>query len=442
MGAVPTLLGGVVVIVAVGAIIRGLDVRLVMALAGVGLGALAGDVGAVVAAFLATLSSESFVLPICSAMGFAYVLRESGCDGHLVRLLVKPLRVVRVLLIPGAVGVGFFVNIAVISQASTSVAVGTVLIPLLRTAGFRPEVIGSALVLGASIGGELLNPGAPELLSITRFLGREHGAAVDPRQMQPILAPLLAVQVGVATTMFWFMAARTPRDAAIQEETTADRSVNPVKALIPLVPLAVLMVTGPPLNLVHVPESWLVSNNHPGQYGARLIGASMLLGTALVVLVTPRMFARGATTFFNGAGFAFGNIIAIIAAANAFGTGVNRLRMADWVAGVTRKWPGLLWPLAAAGAMSFAIVCGSGIAATESLYRFFAQPAWPVEENLSVGAVVSIAAAAGRTSSPAAAAVLLVASLVGVNPWSLVRRVGPPLVVATATTAGVAWLKC
>jgi DcuC family C4-dicarboxylate transporter len=386
------------------------------------------------------LSFESFVIPICSAMGFAYVLRESGCDGHLVRLLVRPLRAVRVLLIPGTIGVGFFVNIAVISQASTSVAVGTVLIPLLRSAGFRSEVIGSALVLGASIGGELLNPGAPELQSITRFLNREHAAAVDPRQMQPILAPLLAVQLGVATALFWLLAARTPRDGPAPEEAKSEQGVNPFKAVIPLVPLGVLMVTGPPLNLVHVPEGWLVNPNHPGRFGPRLIGASMMLGTALVVAVTPRLFTRAAKTFFDGAGYAFGNIIAIIAAANAFGTGVNRLRMADWVAGVTRTWPGMLWPLAAAGAMSFAVVCGSGIAATESLYRFFAQPGWSVDDNLAVGAIVSIAAAAGRTSSPAAAAVLLVASLVGVNPWSLVRRVGPPLIVATAATAGVAWL--
>ncbi|MFO0825685.1 MAG: hypothetical protein U0792_21620 [Gemmataceae bacterium] len=45
--------------------------------------------------FLATFSNEKFVVPICSAMGFAYVLRHTGCERHLVLLLVKPLRRVR-----------------------------------------------------------------------------------------------------------------------------------------------------------------------------------------------------------------------------------------------------------------------------------------------------------------------------------------------------------
>lgn len=440
MDAVRTLLGAGVVATAVAAILRGLDVRLVMFLAGLTLGALAGDVGSVIASFFATLSSENYVVPICSAMGFAFVLRESGCDTALVRLLAVPMRNFHRLLIPGAIGIGFFVNIAIISQASTSVAVGTVMIPLLRSAGFRPEVVGSALLLGASIGGELLNPGAPELQSITRFLNREHAAAADPRQMQPILAPLLFVQLSVATLLFWLVSAWEPRCVVKEDPSSEEQGFNPIKALIPLVPLAVLLVTGPPLNLLHVPEAWLLSKDHPGPYGPRLIGASMLLGTVLVALSTPRMIRITAKAFFDGAGYALATIVAVIATANAFGTGVKSLRLADWVAGATRERPALVWPLASAGSFAFAVTCGSGIAATESLYRFFAQPGWSPESNLVVGAVVSIAAAAGRTSSPAAAVVLLVATLVGVNPWQLLKRVGPPLIVATAVTAAVAWL--
>jgi hypothetical protein len=49
-------------------------------------------------------------------MGFAQVLRYSGCDQHLVQLLVKPIRRVRALLIPGTVAVGCIVNISVRRQ--------------------------------------------------------------------------------------------------------------------------------------------------------------------------------------------------------------------------------------------------------------------------------------------------------------------------------------
>ena len=110
-------LGLIVIATAVLAIARRVDVRLVMFLAALAMGSVAGNPLAVLRTFFATFSSEKFIVPICSAMGFAYVLRHTGCDQHLVQMLVKPLRRVRPLLIPGAVCVGFVVNASVISQA-------------------------------------------------------------------------------------------------------------------------------------------------------------------------------------------------------------------------------------------------------------------------------------------------------------------------------------
>ena len=113
------------------------------------------------AQFLVTFSNEKFVVPICSAMGFAYVLKYTDCDRHLVLLLVKPLGYVRALLVPGVVVVGFLVNIPLISQTSTAVCLGAVVVPLMRAAGYSMTTIGACLLLAHSVGGELLNPGAP-----------------------------------------------------------------------------------------------------------------------------------------------------------------------------------------------------------------------------------------------------------------------------------------
>src|SRR5262245_6124479 len=152
-----------VIAAAIVAIYYRLEVRLTLFLAGLTLGVLAGDPMAIVRKFLATFSDEKFVVPICMAMGFAYVLRHTGCDQHLVHLLVRPLTKVRFLLLPGTVVVGFLVNMPVISQTSTAVTIGPVVIPILLAARFSPRAIGAALLLGSSIGGELFNPGAPEL---------------------------------------------------------------------------------------------------------------------------------------------------------------------------------------------------------------------------------------------------------------------------------------
>src|SRR5205085_8693197 len=127
-------LGAAVILLAVFAVLRRVEVRLVLVLAGLALGALAGQPWAVVRKLLSTLADEQFVVPICCAMGFAYVLRHTECDQHLVQLLVRPLRRGGGFLIPGAVLVGFLVNIPIISQTSTAVAIGAVLVPLLRAA--------------------------------------------------------------------------------------------------------------------------------------------------------------------------------------------------------------------------------------------------------------------------------------------------------------------
>src|SRR5262249_29625123 len=103
----------VVVAGAVVLVVRGWDVRLVLLAAAVSMACASGvdadpterfkALAAVVREFLATISNEKFVVPICTAMGFAYVLRHTGCERHLVLLLVKPLRHVRGLLVPGVI---------------------------------------------------------------------------------------------------------------------------------------------------------------------------------------------------------------------------------------------------------------------------------------------------------------------------------------------------
>jgi DcuC family C4-dicarboxylate transporter len=435
-------LGLIVIATAVLAIARRVDVRLVMFLAALAMGSVAGNPLAILRTFFATLSSEKFIVPICSAMGFAYVLRHTGCDQHLVQMLVKPLRRVRPLLIPGAVCVGFVVNASVISQASTAVAVGTVLVPLLQAARLTPTTVGATLLLGSSLGGELLNPGAPEVGTVAGTLG------VEPRDSVQALAPLLFVQLGVATVLFWLACLRAearvksdapevdPTEGPVADDPTF--RVNVFKAVVPLVPLALLMVVGPPFNLLHVPKGWLTDGAGSGAEGVRLIGALMLLGAALAVLAEPKAAGVSAKLFFEGAGYAFTNIVAVIVTAQCFGKGVELIGLSEQIGALvagSRSW---LWPCAAALALAFAALCGSGMAATTSLFPFFAVEGIGTGVLLRVGAVVSIAAAAGRTMSPVAAVVLMCAALTGSQPLAIARRVALPLLAATVATAAVA----
>src|SRR5262245_496432 len=183
------------------AVSRGLDVRLALIVAAFALAGLAGDVAPILREFLATFSNEKFVIPICTAMGFAYVLRHTECDRHLVQMLTRPLRSARLFLIPGVVLVGFLVNIPVISQTSTAVCIGAVVVPLMRAAGLTAATIGATMLLGASIGGELLNPGAPELNTVGQRLG------ISSKEVVPAIVPLVFPHLAMATAMFWWWSA-------------------------------------------------------------------------------------------------------------------------------------------------------------------------------------------------------------------------------------------
>lgn len=440
-------LGLLVIGLAVAAVIRRVDVRLALIVASVVLGLLAGDLGALVQKFLATFADERYVVPICSAMGFAYVLQHTGCDRHLVQLLVNPLRRVRPLLIPGAVLVGFLVNIPILSQTSTAASIGAVLIPLLFAARISPITAGAALLLGASLGGELLNPSAPEYATVTR-----HVEGVSRAVLVGNTLPLVLLQLFVATALFWLLSARAEQKIGATEPAEAGSEAAPfrvslLKAAVPLVPLVLLFLTSRAFDILPLPQGWLVGAGELADlkeaaaqrrgadlFESRLIAAAMLVGVVAAALVSlptreGRVAARDtARAFFAGAGYAFAEIIAIIVAATCFAEGVKRIGVGALIGGFASATPGLLLPAAGFFPLLFAAICGSGFAATQGLFEFFVAPALAQGiDPAYVGSVVSLGAAAGRTMSPVAAVTLMCAKLTNTSPADLVRRVALPL---------------
>lgn len=440
--------GCLVIALAIYAVYRQLEVRLVLLLASLALGMLAWRTDAIVTKFLQTLSDEKFVVPICTALGFAYVIRHTGCDQHLVRLLVNPLRKARVLLIPGTVVIGFVVNMPIISQTSTAVTIGPVVIPLLLAARLSPATVGAAVLLGSSVGGELFNPGAPELRTVIT----ESKAAAKRLELPQIdydtehcirrILPLNLLGAVVATAVFWVLALRRERASAsvtLQPEASdlvPALRVNLFKALIPLIPLVLLYLTAAPLRLIPVPREWLVAETRmdaQGLFDSRLIGATMLIGAAVAGAVVWRKGTGVATAFFEGAGYGFANVVSLIVTASCFGEGIKQLGLAQVVGGLVGGDPALMLAAGGALALGFACLSGSGMATTQSLFVFFAEPSLRLGvDPLHTGAVVSIASAAGRTISPVSAVNLMSAKLTDTSPLELSRLVAVPLLASTA----------
>jgi DcuC family C4-dicarboxylate transporter len=454
------LLGSLIIAATIVAVARRVEVRLVLILAALAMAlaagadkALHGDGWAafaeapmrIVRVFVATFSNEKFVVPICSAMGFAFVLRETGCDQHLVRLLTRPFERVRPLLVPGTVVVGFLVNVPLVSQTSTAVAVGTVLVPLLRASQLSAVTIGAALVLGSSIGGELLNPAAPELRTVAEGLKTEFPGA-SSRDCVAHVNALVWWELLVVTGVFWLISWWAERSQPVVSQSAEPEApafrVNPLKAVIPFIPLVILFLTSPALHILDVPVRWLADPAKQSEVDAldsRLIGAAMLVGVLAAALTAPKTFRNTAATFFEGAGYGFAHIIGLIVAATCFGEGIKLIGLAALVGEFIAAHPGWLIPLAALLPLGFGVLSGSGMAATQSLFGFFVDPIKAVgADPFQVGAVVSLGAAAGRSTSPVSAVNLMASRMAGTDPLSISRRVAIPALAGLATVIALA----
>src|SRR5687767_7479521 len=100
------IIGGAVYLIA-----RRVEVRLVLLGAGLILALLAGKPLAVFDTFTRAMVT-GMVAPICAAMGFAAVLAATGCDRHLVHLLLAPIRRARWAVLPGGILAAYLVNLA------------------------------------------------------------------------------------------------------------------------------------------------------------------------------------------------------------------------------------------------------------------------------------------------------------------------------------------
>jgi DcuC family C4-dicarboxylate transporter len=405
---------------------RKVDIRIVLAAASVGLFALAGQLEQFFVIAAKEMSNAKTVVPICSAMGFAYVVRLTECDTHLIRLLTAPLRRVSALLVPGGAGVGWLVNTAIVSQSSTAATVGPVLIPLVRASGISLATAGSLLLLGASMGGELCNPGAVEIVTLASLLELK-----PPETVAKVLPANLVASV-TALAVFWFLAVRYERrhraaqleSAAAADTTPAEREpppINPAKALVPVVPLLLLFT---------VPRYVVF----PAEFDSSIqIGAAMFVGTAVAGLLAPKAAGELARSFFEGAGYAYTHVISLIVTATVFTEGIKAIGLIEALAALLSHQPFVAMFAAVALPFSLAVVGGSGIAPAVAVMKVLVPLAPGMGlDPVRVGAACAVAAQLGRTMSPAAAVVMMSAAVSGIPRNDLILRVAVPLLCGAA----------
>jgi len=415
----------VVTVLTFAAIIRKAEVRLALLAGGLVMAVLSWNLQAFSEAFTKSMTTAGLISVILPVMGFAAVMELTGCNAHLVRMLTDPLLKVRMVLVPGAMLVTYLINTAISSAAGCTAAVGVILIPAMMAAGIHPAMAGAAVFAGTW--GSVFSPGSPHPAMIAKIANVSVIDVILAHKTASILSALIvAVVLFAEAKLFKQDTDWTPEKAGadLGKLASAKRPkverLNVLMALIPMVPLALLLLT--------VPQFGITTRILPK--GLTVL-ESMLIGSALGMLVTWTGPTKVVTEFFDGMGRAYSLVIGIIIAAGVFIGGLQAAGVIDSFLTVLKGAKSAVPFLGTFGPFVVAVLSGSGDAAAIAFNTAVTPHAAQFGiTSVSLGNMAWVGGSLGRSMSPVAAACIIGAGFAGVSPFELAKRNAVPMLVA------------
>ena len=404
----------VVVCVTVWALIKRYETRMVLIAAGLVMAFASLEPMMAFQQFDKSMTNANLIIAICSAMGFAGVISLTKCDVQLVALLLKPLRSMGIFLLPASMCVAGFCSVAIPSTAGLCAAVGPTLIPILVRAGFKPAIAAAGLV--ASVFPAFFNPGVSHDVFVAKLANMEVMDLIGAVSMQVLVVVATLI---VATTVICIVYkdyTRPDKNGTPAEQKMASNlpeKINLAYAIAPLVPIALLLVCTLYFN-------FKIS-----------VATAMLVGAIYALAVTRTSPAECTTKFFDGMGAGYTKILGIIIAAGVFAAGLRAAGVIDLLVEFlqnSNEWAKIG---GAFGPFIMGVMTGSGDAAAFA----FNEAVTPHAESFgmeihNLGMLAAFTGGLGRTASPLAGGVILVAGLAGVNPMDIVKRSAPVAVIS------------
>ena len=405
------LVGGLIVILTFVLIVKKYEARLVLFLAGLLMCLIGGLPGDVMKAFTKAMVNNSLVPTICKVMGFSYVMRLTTCDQHLVQSISGVLKRGRAILVPISFFLTWWISLAIPSASGCSAAVGSILIPTLIAAGVHPAMAAATVLAGTW--GSAISPGNAHNPFVADLAGTDMMTVIINETPASVIASIACVAVMTVYAVLRKEGATEERRLAYlkeigeEGEKAEEFHVRPLLAIVPLVPLFLLILGSKQVGLL--PE---IS-----------VPLSMLIGVALGFLVTLKDAQEICRKFFEGMGNAYADVIGLIVCASVFTTGMTAIGLTG---ALTELMEGSQAAAAAAGTFGpffIAVISGSGDAAAFA----FNGAITPFAEQfglsiMDLGSLAQIAGAMGRSMSPIAGAAIICAGLAKVNPIEVSKR--------------------
>lgn len=403
------ILGCILVLITLFLLIKRYEARMVLVAAGIVMCACAGNPMAALNSFAKGMGS-SMISSACSSMGFALVMRFTGCDKHLINFLAKGLTKVHFLIIPGVVLATFAVNMALPSAAGTAAAAGAIFIPIMMGAGIHPAMAAAAVKCGTY--GSMLNPG----LAHNPFVAKIAGVGVMDVIAFHYKANLASLVIAAITiTVIAYMTHENKDHFAEGLELEENFKVNYLYALMPIIPIAILL-----LGATKIVPMFKMG-----------VAQAMIIGCILALAVTRTNPAELTKSFFDGMGKAYADIIGIIISAGVFVAGMNAMGLVKAFTNAMLNNQAIVKIAASVGPFLLGLIVGSGDAATFAFNEAITPHAADFGMTpVQMGSMATLGGTLGRTMSPIAGATIIVAGIAGVNPMEIAKRNALPMVLA------------
>ena len=273
----------------------------------------------------------------------------------------------------------------------------------------------AAAALVASVFPAFFNPGVSHDVFVAKLANMDVMDLIASVSVQVLVVVATLIVATTVICVVYKDYTRPDKNGTPAEQKMASNlpdKINLAYAIAPLVPIGLLLVCT-------LYFDFKIS-----------VATAMLVGAIYALAVTRTNPADCTTKFFEGMGSGYAKILGIIIAAGVFAAGLRAAGVIDLLVEFlqnSNEWAKIG---GAFGPFIMGVMTGSGDAATFAFNEAVTPHAAALGMTISdLGNTVMCAAQLGRTTSPIAGVVILIAGMSRVSPIDLVKRTCVPMVI-------------
>ncbi len=414
-------LGIAIVILTLVGIVKKFEARTCLFVAGALMCIAGGNPMAAIDTFTKLLTNSFLVPIIACAMGFACIVSLTECDKHFSFFALRYLLRVKKLLVPMSVLLIWLFSNAINSPAGLAAAVAPIIVPVLMRAGIPPAMAAATVLLGTW--GEFTSVSSGLAAVVGSYSGHDVPALVL-KVLPGSIAGLVITLAVITLTAVFRKELGTQKSLGSEDEAqrvmkeVMDFKVNYLKALMPVMPIIILILGTPQVGLIYkfsVPQA-------------------MIICSALTLLVARTNPFNAMKDFCRGMGEGFGSIVSLIAAAGVFTAGMTEVGLIGSLIDAMKESADLAKISASWATFALAALSGSGDAVCLAFNTAITPHAasFGMDSDF-LGMTAYLSSALGRTMSPVAGVTLICAGVAKVEPLELIKRTAPACILTNLT---------